>query len=190
MTLILSLLLAASPADPATASIDRELLDSFKAACARTGEIAAMKADALAAGWQEIAEDSDPRIARLNRTGREAVEEGGKLSGATFRRTVKGRELFLIQSLYEDKTGFWGAGCRTYDFAAAAPLDARLLESWMGKPPTAVQKPAPGLTKRLWEPGWKLGITVEASHIPQGHPLGAQFGLQGNILVAQAIGGF
>lgn len=190
MTPLFALLLAALSAPPAVSDADRPMLDAFKAACGRTGDIAEMKADALAAGWQEIAEDADPRIARLNSIGREAVEEGGKVSGATFRQTLSGRELFLMQSRYEEKSGFWGAGCRTYDFAATAPLDARLLESWMGKPPTGVQQPAPGLTKRLWEPGWKLGITVEAAHIPQGHPLGAQFGLQGNILVAQAIGGF
>ena len=60
----------------------------------------------------------------------------------------------------------------------------------MGKPPTAVEEPAPGLSKRLWEPGWRDGITLEINHVPQNHPVGKTYGLSGNILVAQAIGGF
>ena len=71
------------------------------------------------------------------------------------------------------------------------PLDGKLLEAWMGKPPTGVEVPAPGLSKRLWEPaGWRDGITLEVNHVPQNHPFGKTYGLSGNILVAQAIGGF
>ncbi|HYD38848.1 MAG TPA: hypothetical protein VEA60_14610 [Allosphingosinicella sp.] len=170
---------------------ERAMLDSFKSACARTGsDIEAMKADAAAAGWTVMAEDGDPRIARLVKLGREAADADGKVEGANFRRTLGGRDLFLIVSRYEDRTGFWGAGCRLYDFEAKAPLDGPGLEAWMGKPPTAVQVPAPGLSKRLWEPGWRDGITLEVSHVPQDHPVGQQYGLSGNILVAQAIGGF
>ena len=187
---IAALLLASSPVEATPPSPDLAMLDSFKAACVRTGDMSAMKADALAAGWQEIAEDSDPRIAELSRKGREGVEKDATLSGAAFRRIVNGREIFLIQSRYEDSSGFWGVGCRVYDFAAIAPLAPALLEAWMGKSPTGVEEPAPGLSRRLWEPGWRLGITVEAAHVPQGHSLGARFGLQGNILIAQAIGGF
>ena len=181
------LLLLAQPA-PAPA---REMLDAFKGACSRTGsDIEAVKADAARAGWTAMAEDGDPRIARLVKLGHDAVDADGKVAGANFRRSLGGRDIFLIVSRYEDKTGFWGAGCRLYDFEATAALDGPTLEAWMGKPPTHVETPAPGLSKRLWEPGWRDGITLEINHVPQGHPVGQQYGLSGNILVAQAIGGF
>ena len=170
---------------------EREMLDAFRTACSRTGsDIEAMKADALASGWSAMADDADPRIARLVKLGRDAAEGGGKVAGANFRRSLGGRDMFLIVSRYEDKSGFWGVGCRLYDFEAAAPLEGAVLEAWMGKPPTAVQAPAPGLSKRLWEPGWPEGISIEISHVSQGNVLGRQYGLSGNILVAQAIGGF
>ncbi|HEX8469361.1 MAG TPA: hypothetical protein VF620_16315 [Allosphingosinicella sp.] len=183
-------LIAAAPA-PSPAP-EREMLDAFKAACSRTGDdIEPMKADAVRSGWTAIRDDGDPRIARLIKLGLEATAKDGTGTGATFRRTVRGRDVFLIVSRYQDKTGFWGSGCRLYDFEAAAPLEVKLLQAWMGRPPTGVQEPSPGLSKRLWEPsGWREGITVEVSHVPQKHPLGQQFGLSGNILVAQAIGGF
>jgi hypothetical protein len=166
------------------------VLDAFKSACSRTGDVAAMKTDAAASGWTEMAEEAEPRVARLVKLGREASEKDGTATGATFRRTLGRREIFLIVSRYEDKEGIWGVGCRLYDFEAAAPLDPRLLEAWMGKPPTGIQEPAPGLSKRLWEPGWRDGITVEVNHVPQNHPVGKTYGLSGNVLVAQAIGGF
>jgi hypothetical protein len=183
-------LLLALQAAPAVAP-ERELLAAFKAACSRTGsDIEAMKADAAASGWTAMADDGDRRIARLVKLGRDSADADGKVAGANFRRTLGGRDVFLIVSRYEDRTGFWGAGCRLYDFEAAAALDGPGLEAWMGKPPTAVQAPAPGLSKRLWEPGWRDGITLEVSHVPQNHPIGQQYGLSGNVLVAQAIGGF
>jgi hypothetical protein len=186
MLLLSALLLAAQPAS----APEREMLDSLKGACDRAGDIEAMQADAAAAGWEPMAEDAEPRIAKLNKLGRESVDKDAKIAGANFRRSLGGRELFLIVSRYEDKTGFWGAGCRLYDFAATAPADPATLEAWMGKPPTGVEEPAPGLSRRLWEPGWRDGLTLEASHIPAGHPIGEAFGLQGNVFVAQAIGGF
>jgi hypothetical protein len=186
--LVAALLLAASPATPP----EREMLHSFKAACSRTGnDIEPVKADAARSGWTAMPEQGDPRVARLIRLGRDLVAKDGTSTGAAFRRTAGGRDIFLIVSRYQDKTGFWGTGCRLYDFEASKPLDGKLLEGWMGKPPTGVQEPAPGLSKRLWEPsGWRDGVTVEVSHVPLKHPLGQQFGLSGNILTAQAIGGF
>jgi hypothetical protein len=186
---ILAVLLAASPA--AGSASDSLMLEYFKSACHRTGsDIEAMKADASSSGWTVMPDDGDPRIARLVKMGREAADEDGKVSGANFRRSAGGRDIFLIISRYEDRTGFWGVGCRLYDFEASQPLDGRGLEAWIGKPPTAVQVPAPGLSKRIWEPGWRDGITLEINHVPQGDPVGQQYGLSGNILVAQAIGGF
>jgi hypothetical protein len=187
----LLVLLAAAPAPASPAAAERAMLDAFKAACLRTGtDIEAMKADAAGSGWTEMAEDADPRIAKLVKLGREEAAADGKVAGANFRRTLGGRNIFLILSRFEDSTGFWGSGCRLYDFEATAPLDGPGLEAWMGKPPTAVQVPVPGLAKRLWEPGWRDGITLEISYVSQGNPLGQQYGLSGNILVAQAIGGF
>jgi hypothetical protein len=188
----MSLALALAFATPvAEIPPERALLDAFKAACARTGDVEAMKADAAASGWTAMPDEGDARVARLVKLGRDAADADGKIAGANFRRTLGRRDIFLIVSRYEDKTGFWGAGCRLYDFEATAPLDGPALEAWMGKPPTAVQVPAPGLSKRLWEPsGWREGITLEVSHVPQNHPLGKQYGLSGNILTAQAIGGF
>jgi hypothetical protein len=189
MLSLAALLLAA--ATPAPASPEREMLDSFKSACARIGDdIEPAKADAVRAGWTAMAEDGDPRVARLVKLGREATAKDGTSRGATFRRASGARDIFLIVSRYEDKSGYWGSGCRLYHFEAASPLDGKLLEAWMGKPPTAVQAPLPGLEKKLWEPGWRSGISVEISHVPKDNPVGKTYGLSGNILVAQAIGGF
>jgi hypothetical protein len=182
----------AAQAAPAPPTWERTMLDAFKAACARTGnDIEPMKADALSAGWRAMADDGDPRIGSLIKKGREATEKDGTSTGATFRRAISGQDIFLIVSRYQDKTGYWGSGCRLYHFEASKPLDGALLETWMGKPPTGVQVPAPGLEKRLWEPsGWREGISVEVNHVPKDHPVGKIWGLSGNILVAQAIGGF
>jgi hypothetical protein len=189
--MILAALLLASAA-PSTVPSERQVLDAFKSACSRVGnDIEPVKADAAGAGWTAMAEDADGRVARLVKLGRDSAEKSGAAAGATFRRRVGQRDIFLIVSRYQDKSGFWGSGCRLYDFEATAPLDPKLLQAWMGRPPTGVQEPAPGLSKRLWEPsGWREGITVEVSHVPQKHPLGQQYGLSGNILTAQAIGGF
>jgi len=188
LTLVALLLAAPAPSAPEP---ERALLDAFRAACSRTGnDIGPMKADAARSGWTEMAEDSEPRVARLVRMGREATEKEGTATGATYRRRLGGRDIFLIVSRYQDKSGFWGTGCRLYDFEATRPLEARLLNKWMGKPPTGVQEPAPGLSKRLWEPGWRDGITLEVNYVPLNHPAGQSYGLSGNILVAQAIGGF
>jgi hypothetical protein len=188
---MLPALLALLSATAAAPSPDeRPLLDAFKSACERTGDMAAMKADALAAGWEAIPQDKDPRIANLLARGRAAIGEEAKVVAATFRRTEGGREIFLIQSRFDDDEGYWGVGCRSYDFAATAPLPSALLEAWMGMPPTGVEEPAPGLVKRLWEPAWRDGVTLEVSHVAPGNVFGQSFGLQGNIITAQAIGGF
>ena len=184
MTLLLALLMAAQ-----APQAEREMLDALKASCNRAGNIEQMKADAQGAGWEPIAEEAEPRIARLNKLGRDAVGKDGKLSGANFRRTVAGRAVFLILSRFEGKSGEWGAGCRLYDFAATQPIDPAWLEAWIGKPATAVDQAGEGASRRRWEPGWRSDVTVEATHIPQGHVLGSSFGLQGNILVVQAAGG-
>lgn len=187
-----ALIFLAAPAAPAAASTERQMLDAFRSACSRIGDdIEPVKSDAVKAGWTPMPDEGDLRIARLNKMGRDAVANDGTSTGANFRRSNGGRDIFLIVSRYQDKSGFWGSGCRMYDFEATKPLPPKLLDAWMGRPPTGVQTPAPGLSKRLWEPsGWREGITVEVNHVPQNHVLGKQFGLSGNVIVAQAIGGF
>jgi hypothetical protein len=190
MLFLPALLLAASPPATAAPPFERALLDSFKSACSRVDDLEAMKADALASGWEEIAEEAEPRIEKLLKLGREAIGDEGVMTGAYYARSIEGRRLFLLVTRYEDKEGYWGHGCRIYDFAATAALDPAGLEAWMGKPPTGVQDLGDGLGKRLWEPGWRDGMSLEINHVPHDHPMGLAFGIEGNVLLAQAMGGF
>jgi hypothetical protein len=188
--IVAALLLLASPAQPPPVQ-DRPLLDTFRGVCEKVDSLAGMKAAALADGWEEIPDSAEPRLARLITLGKEATEANGANSGFNFRRVVEGRKLMLIASRYEDRTGFWGNGCRLYDFDAMAPIDSKMARDWMGRTPTGVQALGPTVgEKMLWEPGWRLGVTVEISHVPQTSELKNKFGLSGNVLVAQAIGGF
>lgn len=188
MMLMAVLLAAAAPASDTVP--EREMLDAFRAACHRVDDLDAMRADALAGQWEEIPESADARIEKLTRLGREAVGDEGTGTAIVYRRVVEGRPVFLIVSRFEDEDGVWGNGCRLYHFEAQAPIDPAALERWMGRPSTGVQElPGTGI-KRLWEPGWRDGVTVEVNHVPAASPLRERFGLSGNILVAQAIGGF
>lgn len=194
--ILLALLLLAAPAQaaPPAASApagDAATLDAFRGVCEKVDSLDAMKAAALAGGWEEIGDDVEPRLARLIKMGKEATEADGTNSGFNFRRQVEGRKLLLVASRYEDKSGFWGNGCRLYDFDAAVPIDSKLARDWMGKVPSGVQALGPTVgEKMLWEPGWRDGMTIEISHVPQASELKERFGLSGNVLVAQAIGGF
>lgn len=173
----------------AGASDGTALLEAFAVPCAHVEDFDKTKAEALNGGWEEIADGADARLARLEKFGRDALEdENGKLLGARYRRTVDGRAVFLVVSRYEDKTGFWGNGCRVYDFDAPGALDQAVAERWIGKPPTG-SEPVPGASRILWEP-WVDGRTFELNYVPAGHPLVEQMGLVGVVLVSQAIGGF
>lgn len=181
----------AAPAAAAASAADRPLLDAFRTVCDKVDGLDAMRAAALADGWEEIPDAAEPRLARLIKMGKEATEADGTNAGYNFRRTMGGRTLMLIASRYEDKTGFWGNGCRLYDFDATAPLNSAFVRDWMGKVPTGVQALGPTVgEKMLWEPGWRDGMSIEISHVPQTSELKERFGLSGNVLVAQAIGGF
>ena len=194
-TLLAALALAATAqagaATPARAapSAERELLDAFRAACWRVDDLAGMRADAKAAGWEELAPGAEPRIDALEKLGKAAVGDG-RSSGESYRRTLGEAKLFLVVSRFEDGDGIWGNGCRIYHFEAAEALPLAALEAWMGRPPSGVQDYGTIGLKRLWEPGWREGVTLEIAHMPADSPLGQQYGLRGNILVAQAIGGF
>jgi hypothetical protein len=177
-----ALLLAGSPDGTA-------LLQAFAGPCALVEDFDKTKAEAAKSGWEEIADAGDPRLAKLEQVGRDALKnEGGTLLGARYRRTVGGRAVFLVVSRYIDKEGFWGNGCRVYDFDAPKAIDQAVAERWIGKPPTG-SSDIPGATRTLWEP-WVSGRTFELNYVPAGHALGEQLGLSGVILVSQAIGGF
>ena len=170
---------------------DRPMLDSFRAVCDRVDDLAAMNAAASAEGWQEMPESGDPRVEKLTRAGREAVADDGEMSGAIFRRDLGGRTLFLITSRYVDESGYWGNGCRLYHFEADSALDPGLLAAWMGREPSGTQDLGGSAGRKLlWKPGWRDGLTVEVNHIRQDTEFAQTLGLSGNILVAQAIGGF
>jgi hypothetical protein len=188
--IVAALLLLANPAPPPPVH-DRPVLDAFRTVCEKVDALDAMKTAALGAGWEEIADDAEPRLARLIKLGKDATKAEGTNKGFNFRRLVAGRKLLLIASRYEDKSGFWGNGCRLYDFDAAAPVNSAFARDWMGRVPSGVQALGPTIgEKMLWEPGWRSGMTVEISHVPQTSESKNKFGLSGNVLVAQAIGGF
>lgn len=173
-------------ADPAA---DLALLQAFEAPCAKVEDYAAMQAAAPGAGWQAIEEGAAPRIKALLDKGRAEMGEGDKIQGAAFQRTHQGRTVYLILSRAEAKEGYWGNGCRAYDFDAAQPIDMAVVRTWIGKEPTGVQDLGGGLTRNLWEP-WISGRTFEANFVPADSPLGKQWGLSGVVLVSSAIGGF
>ncbi|HEX8584537.1 MAG TPA: hypothetical protein VF680_09015 [Allosphingosinicella sp.] len=187
----LLLALQSAPAVPAAPAPERPMLEAFRTVCDKVDSLDGMKAAALASGWEEISDDAEPRLGRLIRLGKEATKDDGTSSGVNFRRPMNGRTLMLVASRFEDKSGVWGNGCRLYDFDATAAIDPELLSKWMGRDPTGVQElgPTVGL-KRLWEPGWRNGMTVEVNHVPPQSKLKDIFGLSGNVLVATALGGF
>ncbi len=171
-----------------SASPEAPLLDAFKAACSRVEDFASAQADIAKAGWQPVTEDAEPRLAGLLKLGREAIGDIGKISGSTYRATFEGRPVYLVLSRFEDSSGFWGNGCRAYDFAATTPFAVDALDRWAGKAATDSQAQA-GIMKRQWEPGWHDGMSIEAAYIPAGHPGVGKTGLQGRVLVAEANGG-
>ena len=169
---------------------ERTILDAFRAACGRADDVEHMKEDALGTGWEAVPETANAQLEQLTRMGREMTGTGWRLSGATYRRTVSGHPLFLIVSRAENPDGVWGSGCRIYDFNAVQRIDSGLLDQWMGRTSTESSETLPGHFKLIWEPGWRDGVTVEVNHVPQDSPLREEFGLSGNVFVAQAIGGF
>ncbi|MCW3835328.1 hypothetical protein ACFQ1E_00265 [Sphingomonas canadensis] len=185
MLLAAASLLAAAAADP---SADLALLHAFEAPCSQVADIGAARAAAPAAGWTPIDEGDDARIARLAKLGREATEGEGTVTGSVFKRTHSGRAVFLFLSRFEDGEGYWGNGCRLYDFDAAEPMDFATVKSWIGKEPTGVVE-SQGITRRLWEP-WVSGRTFEFSYVPASSAQAHATGLSGVVLVASAIGGF
>ncbi len=174
------------------------LFTAFKAACFNidsedgASSFAAIAPAAKTAGWVEVAEaDADPRIAAIIGKGREAMakeEPDATLSGQLFRQRFDGRDVYLASSRYVSKEGYWGNGCRVYDLDAPASPSAVTLSDWVGQGPTGTQSSG-NAVKLLWEP-WQTGVSLEITYVPRDNPLGATYGIQGLILVSQAIGGF
>lgn len=183
------LLALQAPAAPASA--ERPMLDSLRSVCDEVDTLDGMKAAAIANGWEEFEEKAEPRIERLNKLGRDAIGTDGEATGANYRRSIGGRTLFLLVTRYVDKSGIWGNGCRLYDFEAEAGIPDSELEAWMARKPTGIQDPGTQYGRRLlWEPGWRDGLTVEVTHVPANSVYREQYGLSGNVLVVQALGGF
>ena len=68
---------AAAQAPPGTQTPD--LLDTFRSSCARVADVAAMRADALAAGWiaiEEQAEKSRKALDEVPEPGTDPLHEG------------------------------------------------------------------------------------------------------------------
>ncbi|MDP3907437.1 hypothetical protein [Novosphingobium sp.] len=191
---IFTLLAATAAATaPLPSAEDKALFAAFKAPCSQVRKLDRVAKAARKAQWQEVAEDAHPNLASLVRGGREALlkdEPDAKVYGTQFRKDVGGRTLWLVASRYEDKSGYWGNGCRVYDFAAAAPLPLETLVALMGKPNTGTVPLPDGNARHLWEPGWKSGHSVEVSYLTGTDPVSQKFGLKGLVLTAQAIGGF
>lgn len=191
---IFTLLAATAAATaPLPSAEDRALFAGFRQVCSQVRDLGKMERAARKSKWQAVAEDAHPNLAMLVRGGREAAMAGepeAKVSGAQFTRTLAGRTLWLVTSRYQDKDGYWGNGCRIYDFDAAAPLPLDLLVALMGKANTGSVPLPDGNVKHLWEPGWKSGHSVEVSYLTGTDPVSQKFGLKGQVLTAQAIGGF
>lgn len=194
MALASALLALAGAAQAAPTADEQALFAAFKGVCAKVRSLPAMASAARRGGWQAVAPQAHPSLDRLVNGGREEVlarEPGARLRGAQFSRKVGQRQVWLALSRYQDADGAWSNGCRLYDFDAAEPIAAAALEALMGRPGTGTQPLPGGQTKYLWEPGWRPGHGVEVSFIAdQEDPLVRKFGLKGQILTAQAIGGF
>lgn len=171
------------------------LFDAFKAACYNVRQFDGVGTAALAAGWTQVAEtQADPRIAAIIAKGRDAVkreEPDAVIAGQLFRHKFEGRDVWLATSRVTFKMGdrdAWANGCRAYDLDAPAAPTTPVASAWVGKAPTGSQESG-NAVKLRWEP-WQDGVSLEISYVPRDNPLGTQFGIQGLVLVSQAIGGF
>lgn len=188
-------LLAASAAAtaPVPPAEDRALFASFKSVCSKVRKMDAMAAAAHHDGWQQVAPGAHPNLQLLVEKGKRAGlrdEPDASYSGTQFHKIVGSRELWMVQSRYRDSEGYWSNGCRIYHFEARAPLLGDELAVLMGKPCTGTQPLPEDQVKYVWEPGWHSGHSVEVSYIAGNDPVSQRFGLKGQVLMAQAIGGF
>ncbi len=184
---------AAAAATPAPPAEDRALFAAFKGVCSKVRKMDAMASAARRGGWQVVEPSAHPNLDLLITKGRKEAqrqEPDATYTGSQFHRRIGMRDLWMVHSRYRDKEGYWSNGCRIYDFDAKAPLPLAELTALMGKPPTGSVPLPEDQVKHLWEPGWKSGHSVEVSFITGNDPVSQRFGLKGQVLMAQAIGGF
>jgi hypothetical protein len=92
------------------------------------------------------------------------------LPGIVARRTVAGRDLFLVGSGIE-LGKLHSYGCRVYDFAATEALTAEALKRWAVRKPNDAQAQA-GAVRNVWNPGLKPGhMEMEVSFVAQDAPI-------------------
>ncbi|HEY0116893.1 MAG TPA: hypothetical protein VGB54_14355 [Allosphingosinicella sp.] len=194
MSLIAALLIVSAQAGaqpaPATQSPARAVLDAFRAVCDKVTDWNQLTQAATAGGWTRVEESSNPQLARINQVARTAIGSDGRLIDSSFRRDVAGRSLHLVVSRWEGDGGKWGNGCRVYDLTAARPIAPLELVTWMGRVPTGNQTFGALGSNLTWEPGWREGLTVSVNHVPATSAFRERYGVSGNVLVAQALGGF
>lgn len=190
LPLIAATAAATAPAPPAE---DRALFAAFKGVCANVRKLDAMEHAARRGGWQAVQPSAHPNLDLLITKGiadSKRQEPDATFTGSQYRRQIGSRTLWLVLSRYRDKEGYWSNGCRIYHFEAAAPLPLAELTALMGKAPTGSVPLPEDQVKHLWEPGWKSGHSVEVSYVTGNDPVSRRFGLKGQVLMAQAIGGF
>lgn len=185
----LTLIAAAAQVTPAP------LFDAFRGACYGVDRFDSVGNAALAAGWVETAQaQADPRIAAIIARAREAIvtqEPDAKIAGQLFRRKIDGRDVYLATSRVEfnvDGNDHGSNGCRAYDLDMPAAPTTATLTGWIGKPPTGAQS-AGSAIKLSWQP-WHDAVSLEITYVPHDNAFGKSLGVQGLILVSQAIGGF
>lgn len=167
------------------------LFAAFQAACGGVDRFEGIAAAATAAGWTEIPEaQADPRIVSILGKARAAMakeEPEAKVSGQVFRQRFDGRDSYLLTSRVEMKRGGWANGCRAYDLDLPGAPARETIDGWVGTSPSTVQASG-NATKRVWAE-WKPGVRFEITYVPRDNPLGASYGIQGLVLVAQSTGG-
>lgn len=183
----LLLLAATTASQPYPAA---EVLGAFRAACENTRKFERLEKKLPKTGWEALPEGVEPRIAQLVAKGKAALEDGEKLDGHEYRKTVAGRSLYLVTSRVTDKSGIWAAGCRVYDFEASSPVADATLVEWMKREPTHKEELPNGGVIRKWEPGWRSGVGVDVDFAGHGGEFNAKFGLSGVVMIASSIGGF
>jgi hypothetical protein len=168
----------------------------FATACSGAEDTAVNLASLVAAGWEKLPADADTPVTRLSRDGMAAMKERAEaegnpvpeaLSGAEFRRTVAGRQLYVSVSGIRDGA-FTARGCRLYDFTAPRALSADELQDWSVRDPADINTAPEGLQKAIYNPGLKPGhMAMEIFFIPPGTAMPMGIELSGISLVATAV---
>lgn len=190
LPLIAATAVAAAPVPPAE---DRALFAAFRGVCAKVRKLDAMEHAARRGKWAAVQPGAHPNLALLITKGiaeSKRQEPDASFTGSQYRKQIGSRTLWLVLSRYRDHEGYWSNGCRIYHFEAPAALPLDELTALMGKAPSGSVPLPEDQVKHLWEPGWKSGHSVEVSYVVGNDPVSQRFGLKGQILMSNAIGGF